>query len=282
MAFKIEVKDRVPTYPGRVVLTPVSGEANTFDMTRADLPLEEGTPVNKTLFDSKADRLTEDVTVYVSATGSDINGDGNSDAPFATIQKAIDSLPKNLDGHRAEISIGYKVYNERIKVEGFCGGRLAIGKPGEDFTINGIEVINSSFVESNIAKIQRDTGSNLPLFAVKDGSKVIIGSNITMDGKNADVYGIVAENGSHVVTANNKTITCNNCSMAVSATWCSFVSISTITGSGNTFGLSATQGAIVSYKTDTLSKMWSNNADSGGLVLTGKNSSDLSDATLDL
>lgn len=282
MAFKIEVKDRVPTYPGRVVLTPVSGEANTFDMTRADLPLEEGTPVNKTLFDSKADRLTKDVTVYVSATGSDINGDGNSDAPFATIQKAIDSLPKNLDGHRAEISIGYGVYAERIKVEGFCGGRLAIGKPGEDFTINGIEVINSSFVESNIAKIQRDTGSNLPLFAVKDGSKVIIGSNITMDGKNADVYGIVAENGSHVVTANNKTITCNNCSMAVSATWCSFVSISTITGSGNTFGLSATQGSIVSYKTDTLTKMWSNNADSGGLVLTGKNSSDLSDATLDL
>ena len=282
MAFKIEVKDRVPTYPGRVVLTPVSGEANTFDMTRADLPLEEGTPVNKNLFDSKADRLTQDVTVYVSATGSDINGDGNSDAPFATIQKAIDALPKNLDGHRAEISIGYGVYAERIKVEGFSGGRLAIGKPGEDFTINGIEVINSSFVESNIAKIQRDTGSNLPLFTAKDGSNVIIGSNITMDGKNADVYGIVAENGSHVVTANNKTITCNNCSMAVSATWCSFVSISTITGSGNTFGLSATQGAIVSYKTDTLSKMWSNNADSGGLVLTGKNSSDLSDATLDL
>lgn len=282
MAFKIEVKDRVPTYPGRVVLTPVSGEANTFDMTRADLPLEEGTPVNKILFDSKSDRLTADVTVYVSATGSDINGDGNSDAPFATIQKAINALPKNLDGHKAEISVGFGVYAERIKVEGFSGGRLAIGKQGEDFTINGIEVINSSFVESNIAKIQRDTGSNLPLFTAKDGSNVIIGNNITVDGKNADVYGIVAENGSHVVTANNKTITCNNCSMAVSATWCSFVSISTITGSGNTFGLSATQGSIVSYKTDTLSKMWSNNADSGGLVLTGKNSSDLSDATLDL
>lgn len=39
--------DRVPTYPGRVVLTPVSGQANTYDLTRADDPTEAGTPLNK-------------------------------------------------------------------------------------------------------------------------------------------------------------------------------------------------------------------------------------------
>jgi hypothetical protein len=70
--------------------------------------------------------------------------------------------------------------------------------------------------------------------------------------------------------------------MAVAATWCSMVSLGTITGSENVFGMSASQGSIVSYKTDTLDKYWSNNADSGGLVLTGNNSSDLSGATLDL
>lgn len=42
--------DRVPTYPGRVILTPVSG--NTYDMVRADSPTVEGTPIDKAAFDS--------------------------------------------------------------------------------------------------------------------------------------------------------------------------------------------------------------------------------------
>lgn len=41
------MKDRTPRYPGRVHLTPVSGQANTYDLTRADSPIEEGTPINK-------------------------------------------------------------------------------------------------------------------------------------------------------------------------------------------------------------------------------------------
>lgn len=41
------MKDRVPIYPGRVTLTPVSGQANTFDLVRADQPTQEGTPLNK-------------------------------------------------------------------------------------------------------------------------------------------------------------------------------------------------------------------------------------------
>lgn len=30
------MKDRVPLYPGRVKLTPVTGQENTFDLVRAD------------------------------------------------------------------------------------------------------------------------------------------------------------------------------------------------------------------------------------------------------
>lgn len=39
--------DRLPTYPGRVIMTPVAGAVNTYDMVRADVPIEEGTPLNK-------------------------------------------------------------------------------------------------------------------------------------------------------------------------------------------------------------------------------------------
>lgn len=44
--------DRVPTYPGRVKMTPVTGQANTYDMVRADSPTVEGTPIDKAAFDS--------------------------------------------------------------------------------------------------------------------------------------------------------------------------------------------------------------------------------------
>lgn len=41
------MQDRLPTYPGRVVITPVEGAANTYDMVLADVPTQEGTPLNK-------------------------------------------------------------------------------------------------------------------------------------------------------------------------------------------------------------------------------------------
>lgn len=42
--------DRVPLYPGRVKLTPVAGQENTYDMTRADQATQQGTPLNKATF----------------------------------------------------------------------------------------------------------------------------------------------------------------------------------------------------------------------------------------
>ena len=41
------MQDRIPLYPGRVTMTPVSGQANTYDMVRADDPTQAGTPLNK-------------------------------------------------------------------------------------------------------------------------------------------------------------------------------------------------------------------------------------------
>lgn len=53
------MKDRLSKYPGRVKLTPVAGQADTFDMIRADEPENEGTPINKQtlLTDETAEKL---------------------------------------------------------------------------------------------------------------------------------------------------------------------------------------------------------------------------------
>lgn len=44
------MQDRISLYPGRVKMTPVAGQANTYDMERADDPTQEGTPLNKATF----------------------------------------------------------------------------------------------------------------------------------------------------------------------------------------------------------------------------------------
>ena len=282
MSLKIPVVDRVSAYPGRVKLTPVTGETNMYTMERADSPITEGTLINKALFDNKAYTVTEDTTVYVTTVGDDANGDGTLSAPYKTIQKAIDSIPKHLGGHKVEIYIDFGVYEENIVVEGFTAGRLIIGSPGNVCIVRAIEIINCSFVELNVYMIEKTTGNSGSLLTVKDGSNVLIGSDMTLDGINGNIVGITAENGCHITTKGDITTTINNCTVAVTAMKCAFVFLNKVTGKGNVFGLSATQGAIVSYGTDTMEKSWSNNADSGGLVITGKNSSDLSGATLDL
>lgn len=58
------MQDREPTYPGRVTLTPVYGLANTYDMERADRPLQEGTPLSKA-------SLLKDATAALFGLGTD-------------------------------------------------------------------------------------------------------------------------------------------------------------------------------------------------------------------
>lgn len=58
------MKDRVPVYPGRVKLVPVSGQENVYDMTRADQPTQQGDPLNKAT-------LLKDATAALYGLGAD-------------------------------------------------------------------------------------------------------------------------------------------------------------------------------------------------------------------
>lgn len=47
-----DIKDRVPTYPGRILLRPVADMPNYFEIVRADEPTVEGTPLDRAAFNS--------------------------------------------------------------------------------------------------------------------------------------------------------------------------------------------------------------------------------------
>ena len=64
------MQDRVSLYPGRVKLTPVAGQANTYDLTRADQPTQEGTPL------SKENLLSDSTEVLIFGSAADRTSDG--------------------------------------------------------------------------------------------------------------------------------------------------------------------------------------------------------------
>lgn len=94
------MRDRVPRYPGRVKLTPVSGQVNVYDMTRADSPTQEGDPINKStlLKDSTAalyglgsgatpNDVFAEIRNYVEAT---LNVPAGTEDPAAYLDNLLD------------------------------------------------------------------------------------------------------------------------------------------------------------------------------------------------
>lgn len=103
------MQDRVSLYPGRVKLEPVAGQTNLYDLTRADQPTQEGTPLNKA-------SLLKDATAALLGLGTDAVPD---DAFVALV-------------------LGQGVYGYRVRVQ------LADGTPVEGATVSGIQPLTGS------------------------------------------------------------------------------------------------------------------------------------------
>ena len=274
MALKTEVIDRVPTYPGRVKMTPVSGQQDVYDLSRADDPITEGTPINKALFDQKAYTLTGNATVYVSqSSGSDAAGTGSASAPYASIQKALDSLPKCLGGYHAQIDIAAGTYEERVTIDGFYGGRLTLGVSDRQVTVRGISVMSSDGVRINISHITYAAAFSGTLLYADYGSNVSILTAMTLRGENGGVNGIAAARGSTIVSG--VTVACLNFnSTCVYATSGSRINLATINGNdmnnaNTSYGIRADLGGVVSYASKGLSASAGDITASGGRILAG-------------
>ena len=270
MALKTNVVDRVSTYPGRVKLTPVSGQSNVYDLSRADSPIQDGTPINAALFAGKADVLTKNSTVYVSAaSGSDTYGDGSETAPFATIQKAINSIPKNLEGKTCTVMVPAGNYSERVTIDGFHGGKLNLSG---NATINGgITVTYSNHVYITFPNLRFNSAFSQSILMADAGSVVTLGgNNFAVDGGSGYVNAVEAAQGSTIFVDGDLDI--SNCARnAVFAHDGSRIVISgALTGNNNTSGgVRSTTGSVVSYGSRTLAASTASVTQSGGRIYSG-------------
>lgn len=263
MALKTNVQDRIPTYPGRVKMTPVAGQVNTYDMVRADSPVQEGTPINKALFDKKADTLTGNVTVYVSKSGNDTTGDGTSAKPYLTIQKAVDSIPKNLNGYLVSISIGAGTYAGAVDIEYFADGRITLtGASGAAVTLQGLFTIRRSSVNIENITLTITSGyvyvTENGLFNLDSSARLIC---------SGAAHGLYARFGSIAYVGGTFTVN-NTTSSAVRAGENSTVYLYEPSGTGNTTAMYAL-GGIIWYRINNIAATTEAVTAHGGRIYTG-------------
>ena len=222
------------------------------------------------------DRLYAAKTLYVDPAGDDILGSGTQANPFATIQAAVDSLPKNLNGFDPTINVAAGTYTTSVIASGFFGGKLAT-------SINGAVVFNVT--------------SGLALFGTYDGAQnhlnLASGSALTLNCNNlAGIY--TYDNGSFSVTGvGTPTIIINNpsnglyanrlgniaingvnvqinnaASNGVCVTNGNISSVNEVSGSGNNTAIYAAAG-IIQINNPTITGSTKVIKASGGQALTG-------------
>ncbi len=92
------------------------------------------------------------ISLYVANTGSDTTGDGTSAKPFATIQKALDSIPKNLGGYTVTINVSAGIYDGFI-CQQFCNGIIKILGGTDSDTANNFVITGNVLNYFNSAHI---------------------------------------------------------------------------------------------------------------------------------
>ena len=260
----IPVVDRVPTYPNRIKLTRSDGSVEYVTWERADAPTVEGTPINKALFDSIAKDLGlgGPTTIYVSTTGSDTLGNGTQASPYASIQHALNSLPKNLGGYVAFIDIAAGTYPEHVTVEFFSSGRITFtGVADSVVNIQGLTVRGCSLNLEYIHTHVQQGGVYVTMSA-----DLYLGPNtsLTCNGGTEGLYCRYNGRASMVgtVTVNNTT------GSAIRSGATCEIFISDIAGSGNNVGLYAAGGTIM-FNRSTLSAKTAYTTGTGGRIFTG-------------
>lgn len=86
--------------------------------------------------------LEADVAYYVATTGSDLTGDGTQAKPYKTIQRAVDILPKDLNGYTATIQVAAGTYGEDVKISSLHGGMFQLYSSSKD-TLAGTCIVKS-------------------------------------------------------------------------------------------------------------------------------------------
>jgi hypothetical protein len=159
---------------------------------------------------------TGDATTYVATTGNDTTGDGTSGAPYATVAKALSTLPRSIN-YTQTIDVANGTYAEPIDLQGFvCTGKGLIKFVGDtttpaNVTFTGTVTVGSSTygvvavgpVNFELEGIRVNVTSTNGVGALYDAFGTI--DRCTVTGAHSTAS-ILVTRGAHVVLQGNNTL----------------------------------------------------------------------------
>lgn len=206
------------------------------DWTAADgVRADDFNRIEENILELYNDAARTTLTTYVDwSTGNDESGLGTSASPYATINKAIESLPRNLNGLNMNVHVAPGTYAEKVNIKGFHGGTLTLISTGSvsAVTIESLTIDNSNV---SISSMRLAATAAIGIVVTNFGFLLITG-NVATSG---DTAGINVNNGGHVYVAG--TLTASN-DAAVMASNVGRAYINNVSG-----GLWAATGGIIAY-----------------------------------
>lgn len=189
-------------------------------------------------------------TVYVATTGDDSAGNGSSGQPYKTITKALQAIPKHLNGFKASINIAEGTYEESVVITGFTGIVELTGTG--TVTVNSISIENCMVATTGLLTLKA-TGS----FIVRNRGSLVAYGNLR------------AETGFTVRDCSS--VTCTTLygagTYAISVYNASFLYASSLDGMGTSYGLYVIAGGVLSY--DFSNVKGTSHTASGGRIYSG-------------
>lgn len=163
----IDPQNRVPLYPGRVTMTPVSGQANTYDMERADQPTQEGTPLNRdTLRKLQADIRTYPIASgYTISAGDVVDIDENGKV---VVDRAIQANTKNQIFSSSVAYTAVVKLNNQYSVAVYAGSSAA--RQGQAVLINNSD---GSSASSSWPSVGSGTISTISIVRLNDTQFIV-------------------------------------------------------------------------------------------------------------
>ena len=180
--------------------------------------------------------------------------------------KAVNSLPKNLNGFDATISIGAGTYAEHVALSRFSGGVIRLsGSAGAAVSINSLSVVYGAYVNIENITLTVLSSNNDDAINVTSASLFALSTVRCTASSNNGVFANRNAFCQFALLAVSNTKEAAVTSINGSAIW-----ISDAQGSGNTgYGLKAENGSSIAYNTRGLSATTANFTSAGGRILTG-------------
>lgn len=180
-------------------------------------------------------KLRADTYLYVDATaGNDETGAGTAASPYKTIGKALQTIPRDINGLDAVISIAGGYYPEDVIIRGFTAP-IVLMNNGEPVTVSSFRVDGCHCSLSNGIEIVTNA-----VVQIVNGGMLTGAGALHVDGA------YVKLNYGSIVSLD--LITCDNSpSFAIVVDGGSRLNAGLLDGNGNVAGLSAQGGSIISY-----------------------------------